>query len=338
MKHIAIIGAGLSGLTLATQLKDIAHITLFEKHDHVSGRMATRVHEGYAYDHGAQFFTVKHPAFQRLIDEMVMHGAVARWEAKFAEIDGVHVKACRNWDATFPHYVGVPSMASVGQWMAMQLGRRGVQTLCNTRVSALQNTQDAWTLLGADGQKLGHFDWVITATPASQAAQLLPDNIDYLAALNDVKMLPCYALTLGFEQPIVRSWDVAHVANHPTLSWISVNSSKPHRHHRTSLVVMSTNQWASDHFEASEAWVMEAMMQALSEILGEQVFSAEQRLMKKWHFANAPKRPVHQVLMDTQLHLASCGDWCISGRVESAFVSALQLADALRRQLDSEQI
>ncbi len=77
MKHIAIIGAGLSGLTLATQLADIAHITLFEKHDHVSGRMATRVHEGYAYDHGAQFFTVKHPAFQRLIDDMI--AAVARW-------------------------------------------------------------------------------------------------------------------------------------------------------------------------------------------------------------------------------------------------------------------
>lgn len=55
MKHIAIIGAGLSGLTLATQLADIAHITVFEKHVHVSGRMATREHDGYTYDHGAKF-------------------------------------------------------------------------------------------------------------------------------------------------------------------------------------------------------------------------------------------------------------------------------------------
>lgn len=338
MKHIAIIGAGLSGLTLATQLADIAHITVFEKHDHVSGRMATREHDGYAYDHGAQFFTVKHPAFQRLVDAMVTQGAVARWDAKFAEIDGVRVKNCRDWDSGFPHYVGVPSMASIGHWMATQLEQKGVEILCNTQVGALKRVRNAWTLLGADEQELSHFDWVITTNPAPQAAQLLPDNIDYLATLSDVQMLPCYALMLGFEQPIVRSWDVAHIANHPTLSWISVNASKPHRHYRTSLVVMSTNQWASDHFDASEAWVMEAMMQALSEILGEQVFSAEQRLLKKWHFANAPKRPVHQVLMDTHLHLASCGDWCISGRVESAFVSALQLADPLRRQLDSEQI
>lgn len=338
MKQIAIIGAGLSGLTLATQLSDIAHITVFEKHDHVSGRMATREHDGYVYDHGAQFFTVKHPALQGLIDDMVTQGAVARWEAKFAEIDGVYVKAYRDWDASFPHYVGVPSMASVGWWMELQLKQRGVQILCNTQVGALRKTQDAWTLLGIGGQLLGHFDWVITTIPAQQATQLLPHNIDYLPTLNDVEMLPCYALMLGFEQPIALCWDVAHVANHPTLSWVSVNSSKPQRHGRTSLVVMSRNLWAKEHFAAPEAWVMHAMMQDLSAILGEQVFSANQRILKKWHFANAPKMPIQQVLVDMKLQLASCGDWCISGRVESAFVSALQLAEALRNELHSEQI
>lgn len=337
MKQIAIIGAGLSGLTLATQLADIAHITVFEKHGHVSGRMATREHDGDAYDHGAQFFTVKHPAFQRLIEQMVRQGVVARWEAKFAEIDDVYVKAYRDWDASFPHYVGVPSMASVGRWMELQLKQRGVQILCNTQVGALLKIQDAWALMDTDGQELGRFDWVITAIPAQQATQLLPHNIDYLQTLNDVEMLPCYALMLGFDKPIARSWDVAHVANHPTLSWISVNSSKPQRRDRSSLVVMSRNLWAKEHFADAEAWVMDAMMQDLSAILGEQVFSANQRILKKWHFANAPKMPIEQVLMDRQLQLASCGDWCISGRVESAFVSSLQLADALRNHLDSEQ-
>ena len=337
MKHIAIIGAGLSGLTLATQLADIAHITVFEKHDHVSGRMATREHDGYTYDHGAQFFTVKHPAFQRLIEDMLMQGAVARWDAKFAEIDGVHVRACRDWDAGFPHYVGVPGMASGGQWMAMQLQQRGVQILCNTQVGALHKTQGAWTLLGLDGQVLGQFDWVITTIPAAQAARLLPDHVDYLTTLNDVQMLPCYALMLGFDQPIARSWDVAHVTN-SVLSWISVNASKPERNDHTTLVVMSRNLWATEHFDAAEAWVMDTMMLALSEILGEQVFSAKQRSLKKWHHANAQKNPINKVLIDTRLQLASCGDWCISGRVESAFLSALQLADALRNQFDSEQI
>lgn len=336
MKKIAIIGAGLSGLTLATQLADIAHITVFEKHHHVSGRMATREHNGFAYDHGAQFFTVKHPAFQMLIDEMENQGAVARWDAKFAEIDGVHVRACRDWDAEFPHYVGVPSMASIGQWMEMKLRQRDVQILCNTQVASIQKTQDAWTLLSEGGLALGHFDWVVTTIPASQAVALLPDNVDFLSTLHAIQMLPCYALMLGFEQPLTLSWDVAHVANHPTLSWISVNTSKPQRHQHTSLVVMSRNRWATQHFEVAENWVIDAMMQALSAILGEQVFTAQQRILKKWHYANAPKRPNQPVLIDKQMQLASCGDWCFSGRVESAFVSAWQLAEAFRNQLDSE--
>lgn len=337
MKNIAIIGAGLSGLTLATQLADIANITVFEKHDHVSGRMATREHDGYAYDHGAQFFTVKHPAFQTLIKDMATHGAVARWDAKFVEIDGVHVKASRDWDACFPHYVGVPNMASMGQWMEKQLQQQGVQIQCNTQVAALQKTQDAWTLLGDSGQVLGRFDWVVTAIPAPQAVQLLPSNVDYLSTVNEALMLPCYTLMLGFDQPIARTWDVAHVAN-SVLSWISVNTSKPERNELTTLVVMSSNQWATEHFDASETWVMDAMMQDLSAILGKQVFSAEQRLLKKWHYANAQKNSLNKVLIDRQLQLASCGDWCISGRVESAFVTAFHLVEALRHRLDSEQI
>lgn len=338
MKSIAIIGAGLSGLTLATYLSDIANVTVFEKHDHVSGRMATREHDSFAYDHGAQFFTVKHPEFQALIDNMIAHGAAARWDAKFAEIDGVLVKASREWDADFPHYVGVPKMASIGQWMEKQLQKKGVQTRCHTRVVALQKDVKTWTLLGESEQVLGRFDWVITAIPAAQAVQLMPSNVGYLNALNDVQMLPCYALMLGFDHPIVRTWDVAHVANNPILSWISVNASKPERNDSTTLVVMSRNLWATDHFGASETWVIDSMMQALSAILGEQVFLAKQRLLKKWHHANVPKQPINKVLMDTRLQLASCGDWCISGRVESAFVSALMLAEAFRYSIDSEQI
>ena len=51
MKRIAIIGAGMSGLTVANQLKDIAKVELFEKSRGVSGRMSTRYAESYQFDH-----------------------------------------------------------------------------------------------------------------------------------------------------------------------------------------------------------------------------------------------------------------------------------------------
>ncbi|MFZ9092741.1 MAG: NAD(P)-binding protein [Planctomycetaceae bacterium] len=47
MKSVAIIGAGLSGLTLANRLQNRAEVTVFEKSGGFGGRMATR----HAYLH-----------------------------------------------------------------------------------------------------------------------------------------------------------------------------------------------------------------------------------------------------------------------------------------------
>ena len=54
MTKIAIIGAGLSGLTAAHDLKEHANVTLYEKSRGVGGRLATRRAEPFSFDHGAQ--------------------------------------------------------------------------------------------------------------------------------------------------------------------------------------------------------------------------------------------------------------------------------------------
>jgi renalase len=59
MTNIAIIEAGLSGLTAANILKDYADITIFEKSRGVSGRMSTRHAYPYSFDHGAQFLKLE---------------------------------------------------------------------------------------------------------------------------------------------------------------------------------------------------------------------------------------------------------------------------------------
>nr|MDJ0929273.1 NAD(P)-binding protein [Gammaproteobacteria bacterium] len=59
MTTIAIIGAGLSGLVLATRLSEHATVTVFDKSPRVSGRMATRRAPPYEFDHGTQFFTAR---------------------------------------------------------------------------------------------------------------------------------------------------------------------------------------------------------------------------------------------------------------------------------------
>ncbi|MDO9191527.1 MAG: FAD-dependent oxidoreductase, partial [Undibacterium sp.] len=54
--QIAIVGAGISGLTAARQLQSQGHtVTVYEKSAGVSGRMSTRLTEFGGFDHGAQY-------------------------------------------------------------------------------------------------------------------------------------------------------------------------------------------------------------------------------------------------------------------------------------------
>ena len=63
-KSVAIIGAGLSGITVASKIRDKFEVQVFEKSRGVSGRMSTRIDPPFVFDHGAQFFKIKSKCFK----------------------------------------------------------------------------------------------------------------------------------------------------------------------------------------------------------------------------------------------------------------------------------
>ena len=73
---IAIIGAGISGLTAAMHLNDVAEITLFEKSRGAGGRICSRYTDRYSFDHGAQFFTARSPEFKEFLKPLIKSGVI----------------------------------------------------------------------------------------------------------------------------------------------------------------------------------------------------------------------------------------------------------------------
>lgn len=70
MPSAVIIGAGIAGLTSAYHLsKSNFDVTVIEAADHVGGRMATEVTNGYVVDCGAQFLSSAYPVINQLIEE-----------------------------------------------------------------------------------------------------------------------------------------------------------------------------------------------------------------------------------------------------------------------------
>ena len=77
--HYAVVGAGIAGLSCARALTDAGvRVTVLDKGRGSGGRMSTRRGEGWACDHGAQYFTARDPRFRAEVARWLAAGVAAR--------------------------------------------------------------------------------------------------------------------------------------------------------------------------------------------------------------------------------------------------------------------
>ena len=316
---IAIIGAGLSGLTAAINLDRTADITLFEKSKRPGGRICTRYVDSYNFDHGAQFFTARSAEFKEFLKPLIKLGVVDNWKARWIEVKDNRIISRQQWSDDLPRYVGVPSMSAIGKYLSKNLNIK-----LNLEVS-IQKSPKGWNVIDCDGEVFDHYDWVISSIPAEQSLKLLPDCFSHHDALKQKKMFGCYSLMLGFDEALDLDWDAAQLTG-TDISWIAVNNSKPGRSGDYSLLVHSTNDWAEEHLDDDVDTVKEYLCSQVAEIIGQNVYSAQHIDLHRWRYANIPRQDQNTLYIDSESKLAACGDWCKKGRIEEAFRSGFELA------------
>lgn len=330
--RIAIIGAGLSGLLLASELAAYGDVRVFEKSRGVGGRMATRHAAPFDFDHGTQFFTARGAQFQAWLQPLRAQSRIAEWTGKVIALEAEQQPVDRDWRE--PHYVAVPHMNSLCKYLA----ERSSVTL-NAEVRPLgPRAPDGWRLQDAAGNALGAFDWVISTAPPVQTARIFADRLSAKSALAQTQLLGCYTLMLGFNKPWDRDWIAAKVRNN-ALEWIAVNSSKPQRNHAvTSLVVHSRNEWAQQHIEDDPQTTQEYLLTQLAAIVGIESREADHIAMHRWRYALVANPQPVGAYVDEELHLAATGDWCSASRIEEVWTNAHLLAEKLRIALKTEGV
>lgn len=322
--RIAIIGAGISGLTLAHHLREHASVQLFEKARGVGGRMSTRYADPFYFDHGTQFFTARSKAFQQFIAPMIASGLIEQWKGKVITVQEDRSITDRLWFE--PHYVATPNMNSLCKHLAtahsITLGRE-VAPLAT-------KAADGWYLSDKDGASLGVFDWVISTAPPAQTARLFADVIATPDALQNVGLQGCYTLMIGFNRPWDKPWMAAKVHASP-IEWIAVNSTKPGRNRDvTCLVVHSSNAWAEAHIDDAMEEAEPFLRREFEAISGIDTAQADYFACHRWRYALVEKPGALAPYCDAAQGLASVGDWCSASRIEDAWTNATALANELK--------
>lgn len=332
MIKIAVIGAGMTGLTIAHHLKHVAQVQIFEKSRGLGGRMATRRSDNTSFDHGAQYFVAKSTEFKAFLQEPLSAGVISEWRARFQEIDGRTgaTLAERTWDDGYPHYVGTPSMNALVKYLSMEL-----EVHRETQVAKIDRTDNhLWCLRSDQNAVFGQYDWVILTCPPEQAAALLPHSCSFKSDLSNIELLPCYAVMLAFDNPCDLRFDAALI-RHADISWVAQNNTKPKRGACQSVVIQSNNEWAKDNLERDIDGVKSHLIEETQRVLGVDLGQAVHSDIHRWKYANTIIQRTHHgdVFIDTTLGLGAAGDWCGNARVESAFLHGKKLAEAVLHTL-----
>ena len=333
MKPVVIIGAGLAGLACARQLQASGHsVLVFEKSRGPGGRASTRRAEAGTFDHGAQYFTVTEPEFERQVAAWHEHGVAQRWDVPELIIDGQVLDTRR---PARSRWVGVPGMNALGQALA-----QGLLVHTQQRVTSLQRRASDWLVrvqpdLGPAGLQDTaeeiEASAVVLAIPAEQARPLLETAWPAFAtALTRVQSLPCWAVMAAFDRelqapaPILR-WRSG------VLAWAARDSSKPGRAAGERWVLHFSPQATAQRLQADPALIIAEGLEALAQQVGpaanQPIWSAAHR----WLYALAEQTVQTDFLFDQQVALGVCGDALISGRIESAWLSGHRLGQAMTR-------
>lgn len=318
---VAVIGAGLAGLTLAHVLTERGYpVTVFDKGRGPGGRTTTRREGEYFFDHGCQYLTVHDERFQRYLDVWAEQGVVSAWKMRLANVqEGVLtplLDETRRW-------VGVPGMNAIAKRLA-----DGLEVEQGVRVNALISDEAGWSLVSEQPLPDERYEIVVVATPPDQAVPLLAQSPTLQASAASVRMQPCWAVMLAFEYDLELPFDAAFVRASP-LVWVCNNGSKPGRPGPESWVLHASPAWSRAHLEDTPDQVAAELVDAFFKAVGcKRVVPAFVRA-HRWRYA-APENPLASPCQwDAEQNLAACGDWCHSPRAEGAFLSGLQLAERI---------
>jgi len=324
--HIAVIGAGIAGLSCATQLEALGmRVSVFDKSRGTGGRMSTRRGDGWQADHGAQYFTARDPLFLQELARWQQAGVADLWQPDIAVLG----EGCphRN-DGTTLRYVGVPRMSSPARWLADPLTVHS-----SARAIELVNHDHRWRLRfddSTDGREVLSntvFDAAVLATPPAQAAELTRPHAAGMTALCETSLMrPCWAVMLQFNTPVALPFAAAFVNAGP-LRWIARDNSKPGRPDRETWILHATTQWSEQHLEDNPEDVIKSMTTAFSELGGS---APDTATAHRWRYAEPVPASGNRVFVwDAALKLGVCGDWLHGSRVEGAWLSGRALARAI---------
>jgi len=307
-----VIGAGMAGAACARALVDAGReVLVVDKGRSAGGRLAQRRTAAAIFDHGAQYMAVQDPAFAAAVERWRGDGLVVAWTPRGGPVkDGEVV-------------IGVPAMAAPVKALLA-----GIPLRTGVRVQALERDRDLWRVIAEDGPLAEPFAQVVVAVPAAQAADLVGGHGFARRLRDEVIYAPCLSAMASFAEPVAAPVDLLQDRT-ADLVWACRNASRPGREAaHDAWTLHASPAWSTARLEdPPDAWAAD-LVALLGEALGPLPPLAALS-GHRWRYALVTRALGEDCLWDPGTGLGVCGEWCIGGRIEAAFLSGQAMARAI---------
>jgi len=339
--RIAVIGAGISGLSCARELVVRGYVpVVFEASDRLGGRCSSLNTRIGWFDDGAQVIDGPTRLAAHATQRPGMLAALHPWTQPIAPSDTEYPGKASGSDESevledtaleLMGAVGVPSMAALAGEIAQPLDVR-----LNTPIDQVYRLGASWVLRHKTCDIDEDFQAVVLAVPAPSALPLAAESVELRAALGAVRYRNRWVLLLGSERAV-------GLPNHQVfqggpIERIAAMHSKPGR--ATGL----PQRW---FIEASERWSHEHRFddpETVAELLHDNFQACAKRavipsflLAHQWHhaYADTPVARSDQTKYwwDDRLLMGVCGDSVVASQVDQVHRSGALLAARIAESL-----
>lgn len=308
---ILIIGGGMAGLSAATALADTGQrIIVLDKGRGPGGRMAARrvdiAGEQVSFDHGAQYFTARDPAFREAVAVWEAAGVAARWPAAGEDA-----------------WVGTPGMNACIKHLAEPLDVRW-----NVRAERLLRAGAMWQVEAGD--EVFAASTVLITVPAEQAAVLLAEDApEFAARAASVTSAPCWAVMAAFAArlPLADTF-----RSDGPISWAARNSAKPGRAGTETWVIHASPARSRELIDCPKDEVAAILLADFFAVTGTAPVTPGHLDAHRWLYAQPEASKGEGALFDAALGIGIAGDWLQSPRVEGAWLSGRALAQGVLQE------
>jgi predicted NAD/FAD-dependent oxidoreductase len=327
---IAIIGAGIAGLTAAWTLRD--EVVVFEKSRGLTGRAATRWYDrpaGRVYvDHGAQFIRTEATALHSLMltdlpTEELTDISDPVWTFSAAGVISEGDSA-QNRQPKWSYRRG---LATLGRLIAE---RAALRIYTSTRIASVDiGARGRFTVIDSEGQAAGDFSQLIIAIPAGQATDLIAasrlpaaERATLVSGLRAAVYRRCLSVTLGFDRPLTArlyyallNTDRAHA-----ISWLGLEHAKPG--HTPSgqavLVVQMSGGYSLARWDTAAPELIQEVAALASALLGEDLTAPDWSDVQRWRYSQPDVLADPRSLNGVIDGLWFAGDYLRGGRLHLA--------------------